>query len=176
MACKDIDGYSSEKPCPDESHQDSLLETNIILTKILPFLPVDKKRLMIMSTLGIHSVECPLICILDQHSLDTWLTLRPKLSWLSIDNPSKSWLTIHKFPIKAYELVDTPLTIDLLKIKCWMSVYRVSIRMSIKYWSRCQSRVSIDTRLWMSLAHMIQLFYNLLIHVYWYLLIALTRN
>ena len=44
MACKDIDGYSSEKPCPDESHQDSLLETKI-LTKIFPCLPVDKKRL-----------------------------------------------------------------------------------------------------------------------------------
>ena len=67
MACKDIDGYSSEKPCPDESHQDSLLKTNALKlfliqdrncntvtrvscmkrssSKLFPCLPVDKNDL-----------------------------------------------------------------------------------------------------------------------------------
>ena len=82
MACKDIDGYSSEKPCPDESHQDSLLETNTILTKIFPFLPVDKKRLdheyFGYSQCGVSIDKYP----------------RSTLNRYVIDTPSKTQLTV----------------------------------------------------------------------------------
>ena len=108
MACKDIDEYSSEKPCPDESHQDSLLETNIILTKILPFLPVDKKKtwswvLWIFTVWSVHWYVSSINTqsILDWHSVqnsvDCRLTTHQNLGWQSTNFQSKhmSWLTLH---------------------------------------------------------------------------------
>ena len=72
------------------------------------------------------------------------------LDWHPIDISLEGRL----ISINAYGLVDTRPTIDQLLIKCGL---RVELRgVPVECRSRCQSRVSIDTRLGMSFVHMIQ--------------------
>ena len=134
----------------------SCLATVLSFTKklatVLYYNAIQYKKWRIMRTKGIHGWVS--IDTLDQPSTDTPLAVpQSTLDWNSINTlidtqltlaQNLSWQSTCLISIDAYELVYTWPTIDWLLIKCWSSVNRVLIELSIEYQSRCWLRVLIE--------------------------------
>lgn len=88
--------------------------------------------------------------ILDRCSIDTPSTLQLILDGHSNDISGNSQLVVNNFLIDTYEYIDTQLTIDQMLNKCWSSVSRELIGMSIGYKLSCWSRASIKSIDWHS--------------------------
>lgn len=77
-----------------------------------------------------------LIDTLDQHSVNTQLTLHHHLGWQLVD----SWPILDRCIWLRQHSAKYKLTVHVYQV-----LTKESIKMAIEYWSQCQLRVSIDT-------------------------------